>query len=149
MPSDLNACFAGIAAGRVTGVARVATVLEQLCLNHMPLSDAATPPAQLCVTGVAASAVATPVTPDPAPGVAEARSAKPRQNGQIQPSATPVTPVTPLQAELSALWDAFQERAALMTFEGGLLPAEAERRAFCDVLACWIEESPSLPAKNF
>jgi hypothetical protein len=140
MTVDLGTCFAGIAAGRVTGVARVASPLEPLHFNVMAIHETVTPPALPRVTDEATGTGATLVTPVICPGVATVPAVYPRQNSGMRGPVTPATHDTPFYRDLAALWDAFQERAALMTFEGALPAVEAERLAFEDVLSCWLRE---------
>jgi len=88
------------------------------------------------VSGVAGvpAPIRNTATPRAAAGVLPITPEKTLQSQCIVEAATPATPETPPNGHGDEYWrEIFEERAAIMEFDGGMQPAEAERMAQMEV----------------
>lgn len=89
--------------------------------------------AKVGVTGVAGVTKNTVIL-NAVAGVLPFALEKTKQSQSIIALATPVTPETPLGGHNAEYWqEMFEERAAIMEFDGGVPRAEAERMAQMEV----------------
>lgn len=82
----------------------------------------------------------SPVTPAGNPGNPDTSARGYRETPYKINTVPPVTPVTPKNEpfrhapDQADLMDAYEERAAILEFDAGLLGSEAERRAWAEVM---------------